>query len=372
MRFADIPGLEEEKETLIRSVKQGHVAHAQMFLGKAGSANLAMALAFSAYIHCLNPSDNDACGECANCSKISKGVHPDVHYVFPVANIEKREPVSASFITEWRQFIQENPFGDVLHWREHAGLADKALNIARAESHKITANLGLKSFEGGFKIMIIWLPEYMHSVTANALLKILEEPPGQTLFFLVCIDIESVIGTIVSRCQVIHIPAFDDEQVSQYLRQHYEVSTEKAMEVAIMADGSLSEADHILSGGDNAYSDFFRRWLRHCYETDLISLHQDTETFASFSKTTQRNLLGFGLGIFRGSLLHRYQPGATLPSLNDEMKTFMTNFAKVLSVDKAAKFQELFSNAHYHLERNANVRLVFLNLGLQIAKTIRN
>ena len=372
MRFADIPSLEKEKEALIRGVAEGKIPHARLFLGIEGSAALPLALAYTAFIMCENPTDYDACGSCGNCQKIAKAIHPDVHFVYPVPNITKIEAVSASYINQWRAFLQDNPFGDVQQWTEKLEVGDKQLNIARAESHKIFANLSLKAFQGGYKIMIIWMPEYMNAATANAILKILEEPPEKTLFLLVAANADALLTTIISRCQVLTVPAFSDEEIREMLENKYEVAAEEAAEVALMASGSLSEALRIIEGGDRAYSDFFMNWMRHSFQPDLVALYDDMEEFDKFGKVKQRNLLSFALSIFRGSVLYRFNSLQQMPSLNQEVQTFIEKFAKHLDVDKSMKISQLISEAHYQLERNVHTRLVFLNLSLSLTQTLKS
>src|SRR5579871_6772584 len=180
MTFSSIPGLSEIKSKLTASVQSGHIAHAQLFAGKPGSLNLSMALAFANYLHCQNRTDNDSCGTCPACSKSLKYIHPDTHFVFPLGNVKgdkDEERFRAEILKTWRSFLIEQPFSDLGNWISFYGGEDKQALIAREESREIVRALSLKPFESENKVMVIWLPEYMHLSAANGILKILEEPP---------------------------------------------------------------------------------------------------------------------------------------------------------------------------------------------------
>jgi len=369
MQFSEIPGLQAEKEVLIRSVQDGHLAHAQLFLGKPGSANLALAMAFATYLNCENPSDTDSCGTCPACTKNAKAIHPDVQFIFPIANIAK-DMMSHNYLPQWREFLRDSIFGDINTWNSVFGAQDKQFNIARAESHQITSNLSMKAFEGGYKILILWLPEYLHSTTANALLKILEEPPEKTIFLLVSSNLEKLLGTIQSRTQIFRIPAFSDQDVAEYLHKHMEVPMTKANELAIMADGSISEAISLLEEGNEVATDFFTVWMRHCWDADFTALNNDMEVFAKMGKESQKNLFNYGLYIFREALLGNFSINS-LQKSTGELNTFVGNFSTVMNLDKIQFLAGLFNDAHYHLERNAYAKLVFMDTSIDIAKTIR-
>ncbi|MFC2187458.1 ATP-binding protein [Fulvivirgaceae bacterium LMO-SS25] len=369
MQFSEIPGLQTEKEILIRSVQDAHLAHAQLFLGKPGSANLALAMAFATYLNCENPSETDSCGTCSACTKNAKAIHPDVQFVFPIANIAK-DMMSHNYLPQWREFLKNSIYGDINTWNAVFGAQDKQFNIARAESYQITSNLSMKAYEGGYKILILWLPEYLHSSTANALLKILEEPPEKTIFLLVSTNLEKVLGTIQSRTQIFRIPAFSDQDVAHYLHSNMEVPQDKANDLAIMADGSISQALSLLEEGNEVATDFFIDWMRHCWEADFIALNQDMELFHKMGKESQKNLFNYGLYIFRESLLGNFSINSLQKSMG-ELNSFVQKFSAQMNLEKIQFLSDLFNEAHYHIERNAYAKLVFMDTSIDIAKTIR-
>ena len=188
MQFSQIPGLGELKEHLVSTVERNHVPHAMLLSGKEGSPNLAVALALSTYLNCENPSGGDSCGTCSSCSKALKFIHPDIHYVFPVsstASIKVKEAKCKVFLKQWRDFIRGGPYGTIQEWTDAYGGGDKQAFISVEESREIIRDLTLTSFEGKYKIVIVWLPELMRAEGANALLKFLEEPPENTIIFMV-------------------------------------------------------------------------------------------------------------------------------------------------------------------------------------------
>jgi DNA polymerase III subunit delta' len=373
MQFADIHGLDEVKENLIGSVKHNHIAHAQLFLGPQGSANLAMALAYATFLNCENRLDNDACGQCVACIKNKKYVHPDLHFVFPVSSTKKvsgKDVVSASFLTEWRSFLGENVYGNVNDWSNHFGGESKQVNISKEESRNILKNLSLKAFEGKFKIMIIWLPEFMHVSAANGILKILEEPPAQTIFLLVANDAERLLTTILSRTQIFKIRAFTDHELIAVLQSKFGVDSSRAAQLAHVSEGNFNEAIRLLDNVEDDSHKLFRDWMRLCYTWDFKQLNEKTEYFAKMNKTAQKTLFQYGLNIMRESLLVQLD-AHDLARVLGEDETFVKNFSKVMDPNKIELIVNHLNTAAYHLERNANTKILFMDLSLQIAGALR-
>ena len=366
MRFGDIHGLEETKKHLIGSAQRNHVAHAQLFSGVEGSALLPMALAFATYLNCENPTDTDSCGECSSCSKSMKYVHPDMHFVFPVSSTEKitgKDVVSKSYFPAWRSFLNENPYGNSVDWAIAFGGENKQLNISRQESREMVDALSLKAFEGKFKIMIIWMPERMHPSAANSILKILEEPSGNTVFLLVSPDKEQLLRTIRSRTQLIRIPPFNNTELTHILVEEYSIEYTKAKQLAHLADGSLRTALKIHEEADINLHTMFIDWMRNCFAHNFIALSNDAEKFAALSKSAQKTLLLYGLEILRESLVAGQEEDKLLRMTGEEM-VFVKKFSKTLNTNLIDRLAGQLSESHYHLERNANAKIVFMNLSI--------
>ncbi|MEP4094929.1 DNA polymerase III subunit delta [Reichenbachiella sp.] len=370
MRFSEIPGLSETKRQLIHAIKGNHVAHAQLFYGQEGSANLALALAYATYINCQNPTDSDSCGTCESCTKMDRLIHPDLQFVFPVSStksITGKNVVSSSYLNEWRTFLNGNKYGSLEDWSAHYGAENKQANISKEESRNIIKSLTLKSFEAEYKVLIIWLPEYMNAFAANGILKILEEPSEKTLFLLVTCNYERLLTTILSRCQLFKVPSFSDAELEQYLIADKELAQEKAQKIAVLAEGSLKAAvEHIDSTEDDAHV-MFRDWMRQCWVKDFTSLNSTNELFNKLSKTGQKLFLQYALNMMRQALISEYLL-TEKEKLNEQEKDFAVKFGKALSTQKLEKISEEFSRAHYHLERNANVRILFMDLSISVGR----
>jgi DNA polymerase-3 subunit delta' len=369
MRFSEIPGLDKIKEDLAHVITQGTVAHAQVFMGKEGSGNLALALAYATMLNCENPTPTDSCGKCAACIKNDKFIHPDLHFVFPVSllkGIQSKDAVSDRFITEWRTFLKDNPYGGPMEWGEVFGGENKALNISKEESRNIIKALSLKSFEGKYKIMLVWLAEYMHSKAANALLKILEEPPPNTLFLLVTNDYEQLLTTIISRTQLVNIRDFRDAEIQEYLQNKLQLPQGRAAAIAHMADGSLNEALHLANEVEDDTHAMFRDWLRQCYQRKYTELTLSAEQFGGLNKMHQKSLFRYGLDILREALVYPLLEPHML-RLSGEELDFVKNFAKVVNIDVVNAATKELNSALYHLERNANPKILFLDISIAMA-----
>ncbi len=372
MRFNDIKGYSSIKKQLIQAARSGQVAHAQLFFGPESAPNLPMALAYATYLNCENPGEDDACGECASCSKNSKFVHPDLHFVFPVSSTKKvkaKDAISQTFLPDWRKFLTEQPFGDLSVWSSFYGGEDKQVNISKEESRQIIRNLSLKAFEGRYKIMLIWLPEYLHRFAANGILKILEEPPDKTLFLLVSNDSEQLLTTILSRTQMVHIPRFRDEDLAAMLQEQYDIPENEAQDVARVAEGSLTQALRLKDNTDDNTRDLFAGWMRSCFKMEFDQLVQHAENFHRSSKLAQRTLLRHTLHLMRECLI--YQTAPALLKTDDETRAFLANFSKVMVPERVEKISGMVGESIYHLERNGSPKMIFLDLSLSIAQTMK-
>jgi len=372
MRFTDIKGLNSVKKRLVNAAENEKVAHAQLFLGKPGSPNLAMALAYATYLNCENKIDGEACGSCPSCLKNSKYIHPDFHFVFPVSSTKKisgKDVISTSFLKEWREFLINNPFGNLEDWSSQYGGEDKQVNISKEESRQIVKNLSLKAFEGKYKIMLVWLPEFMHPSAANGILKILEEPPENTIFLLISNNSERLLTTILSRTQIVTIPMFSDEDVTNMLIEEYGIQETKAQELAHLADGDINKATRLSANVEDSNHQFFAEWMRNCFKHNFAELVGTAESFHSMNKVSQRSVLQYGLNILRESLIHNTQP--SLKRSNNQLENFIKNFSKVMDADKVFMISKEINSAHYYLERNGSAKMIFLDLSLQIAKIIK-
>ncbi|PWK27987.1 DNA polymerase-3 subunit delta' [Arcicella aurantiaca] len=380
MLFKDIPGLAALKNTLIHSVEANHVAHAQLFHGGVGSANLALAWAYSTYINCEDrevvslgdpvDTDNggDACGRCASCVKMAKMVHPDIHHIFPTPSAKE---TILELLPTWRKFLIESPYRSLTDWLEFTGVTgNKQGIIPIKEAHNIIEKISLKAFEAEYKILIIWQPELMNIESANSLLKILEEPPAKTLFILVCNDTNRLLTTILSRTQRIVIPSFTDEDTIKYLTEKEGIDTERAKQIAYLSEGNLSKAVELVNYEGEGKHQWFANWMRMAYKPDLATLVKLADEFDAFPKEYQKGMMEYGLNIFRDLLL--WKNGAeALVRLEGEELTFVQNFSKAVKVNAIEQIVNELSQTYYYLERNGRAKILHLDLSLNIARLFK-
>lgn len=372
MKFSEIPGLAETKKILIDSVKEEHIAHAQLFVGAEGALNLPLALAYATYIHCQDKQATDSCGTCSACSKSSKYIHPDTHFVFPLSNIKNDkddERFKAEILKSWRTFLLEQPFSDLDDWTTSYGGEDKLALISREESREIVKTLSLKPFESPYKIMIIWQPEFMHASAANGILKILEEPAPHTYFILVTNAADRLLSTIISRTQLITIPLLGDKDIENYLVEKRSIERKRASAITRLAEGNLNLAFKLSENEEDDSAPLFIEWMRACFKKSYGNMVVMSEEFHALDKLRQRNMLHYGMGMMRESLLK--QAGADeLHRIQGEELKFVQDFSKVMNVHKIEKSFKLMNDATYHLERNGSAKMIFLDLSLQLSKTI--
>src|SRR5687767_11883275 len=226
-------------------------------MGGEGSATLALALAYATYLNCENKQETDSCGNCSSCSKINKLVQPDMHFIMPVVTTPKKEALSQNYLPEWREFLLQNPYQSLNDWLQFIGAENKQGNISKEESRSILRLVSLKAFEAAFKVVIVWLPELLHPAAANALLKLLEEPPGQTIFLLVSNSPEKLLATILSRTQLVNVRAFSPEETIAYVTEKFGADEAKATQVAQLSEGNLRLAGQLCQEMTSDYFAFF-------------------------------------------------------------------------------------------------------------------
>lgn len=376
MLFSSIPGLTETKDRLVTAIKNNHLAHALLFHGPEGSANLKMALALATYVNCANPGENDSCGTCSSCQKMAKLVHPDLSFTFPLPGSMIKEEdgdkaKKGDILVPWRDFVINKPYANLQDWIYHNGFEKKQLNISKAAAKQIIQTLSLKSFEGGYKTILVWMPEFMNSSSANALLKVLEEPPEKTLFLMVANQPEQLLTTILSRTQKVLVRAFTDTEIEEHLVAQGLSSPAAAQQIAPLADGNMRDAYRLMDQVVDENTAKFRDWMRICFTLDINKVTQWADQYQLQDKEGQKALLLTGLNILRESLLKRSQLEELMRSSPSD-RDFVENFStKALTENKITDLYKLLNDAHYHLERNASAKILFANLSFNMARVLR-
>ena len=373
MRFKEVIGQQKLKSDLIRAVLADKISHAQLFGGQAGFGTLPLALAYIQFLFCEQKQTDDSCGECSSCQKVEKLQHPDLHFAFPIVpNENSNKPsISDDFISDWREQIRENPYFNLVDWIKKIDVKERKAVIKVDESKEILRKLSLKSFEGSYKIMLIWNPEEMNPACSNKLLKILEEPPAQTLFLLGSDKPDNLLLTIQSRTQKIRIPKIELALLSKYLQEKNQLTSVQADSIASFAEGNLLLAKEFMEASVNQsiYVDLFMVLMRVCYKKDVIAMMDWAEKISVEGKETQKLFLIYALHMFRQSNISNYI-GESMMRVSQEEEEFLVKFAPFISGNNIREFISTFDNAYYHLERNANSKILFTQLCFQVMRFI--
>jgi len=365
MQFSDVVGQEPLKNKLLSNLKSGKISHAQLFLGQSGYGGLPLALAYAQYVNCANPGETDSCGVCDSCQKMTSYEYPDLHFSFPV--ISKKpgsKPISLDYIAEWRKALKENPYMDYAQWMEIIEAENKQGNITAEECRDIIRKLSLKPMYDGYKILIVWLPEYLGK-EGNILLKTLEEPSPNTLMILVSENEENILQTILSRTQIQRITSISNNDLEAALMHNQGNGKEKSGRVTHLADGNYNTALRLIDAEENNYTEDFITWMRACFRPDMAAVIKWGDAMATTGRESQKNFLLYGLGILRECLLQN-QGLNVINHLLDSEKDFASRFSGFIGPENIEDFNEAFSTAHYHIERNANPKILFFNLSLSV------
>ena len=365
MLFSEIIGQQPAKERLLRSVSDGRISHAQLFLGPQGSGSLALAVAYAQYISCGSKQPSDSCGTCASCIKYNKLIHPDLHFVYPVA-LSKDVRTSTDKAQEWRAAFLDNPYITLFNWFEQLDAENKQAVIGVEESGEILRKLSLTTYEAEYKIMIIWQADKMNQAAANKLLKILEEPPDKTLFLLVCESEDQLLRTIVSRTQLIKIPKISDSELIKALVEQNGLSAAAAEKTAHLADGNYAEALLLINENENAAANLasFQKLMRASLKFNPQGVFGWIDEMNSAGRERQKNFINYALHIIRESMVLNYGD-PQLVKLGADEQDFVKKFAPFIHAGNIERFMDELNKAYYHMERNANAKILFMDLAFK-------
>lgn len=375
MFFRDVIGQDEIKKKLIQTVADGRISHAQLFAGPEGSGSLALALAYAQFISCTNKQEADSCGVCPSCNKYLKLIHPDLHFVFPVNTTEavtKKEPVSDDFIFKWREMLLEDPYPTLFGWYERIGIENKQGIINVRESAEIIRKLNLKTFESDYKIMIIWLPEKMNLASANKLLKILEEPYENTVFMLVTESPGQIIPTILSRTQILKIPAIEPGPMTEALKKMFEMSDSEIQDAVRLSQGNYNKAVEYIQKSEETDVNFerFGSIMRLAYSRNLKGILDWIDHMATLGREKQKNFLVYSLRLTRENYMMN-MGNVELVRMSAKEKEFASKFSAFIHHNNAPLIAEEFNKACIHIEANAYDKIVFLDMAMRLIKLIR-
>ncbi|MFT3737537.1 MAG: DNA polymerase III subunit [Breznakibacter sp.] len=367
MLFKDVIGQDIIKQQLVRTVTENRLSHALLFAGPEGCGKLPMALALAQYLNCTSRLPDDACGQCPSCHKFAKLVHPDLHFVFPVVKSSSNSsPVSDTYIKEWREFAIASPYFNLHQWFDFIG-SEKQGMIYTNESAEIIKKLSLKTFEGQFKIMVIWHPELMHESAANKLLKLIEEPPSQTQFILVSDTPGEILGTILSRTQQVRFARLPDDIINRRLVVNEHIDASSAQAIAKLSNGNYIRAVEV--AGESEEQDFFleqfKQMMRMAYGRKIFDLLELADVLVDQSKERQKNFLLYALRMVRENYFMNLKRPAIV-YLTPEEENFSGRFSPFINDRNVVQISDEVSLAHAHLEQNGNPRIVFTDLMIKL------
>ena len=392
MQFKDVIGQEPVKQHLIEMVQQNRLSHALLFLGKEGSGALPMAVAFAQFVIC-QPAEapvvedlfggmsalssglafihpNDIVGE-ESFQRAEQLIHPDLHFSFPViARKSGDKPVSNDFISEWRDFIKNNAYGNAYEWLQMIGAENKQGNITADECDNILKKISLKSYESPYKVLVLWMPEYLGK-EGNKLLKLIEEPPPNTLFILVAENEEQILPTILSRCQLIKIPLLENNEIEAALIHRANANEDTARQIAAIAEGNYREALHLLQHAEEDWQALLRDWLKFIIRQMLSDQVKFADEISKLGREKQKQFLRYFNHMLEQAIRIKIL-GADNIALPENEKDFAQRLNKIAGVSQMEKIIEELDNASYYIERNANSKMLFQALSIKLFHIIQN
>ncbi len=378
MKFSDVIGQKEVKEKLLLTVKEGRVAHTQLFLGKEGSGALPLVLAFAQYVNCENKTENDSCGTCPSCRKFEKFAHPDLHFVFPSNKPEgfKEEPSSNTFAGKWIEYLRKvNAYALQNEWYDFLNIGKKQGNIYARDANNLIKALNFKSYEAKYKIAVIWMAEKMDSSPANKLLKTLEEPPENTLIFLVSERYELLLPTVRSRAQLVKVPGLKPGDIADGLKKHVfvnpDIDNERLNYIINNAGGSWNKALKLVTEYDDGEENYkeFREWLLLCYKLDYKNIFDFVKEISTKGREKQKRFLNYGLDVVSNSLkINAGQKGLITGGVSE--KEFLVKFAPFINEKNRYEFYTALNEAIYHIERNVHPGILFGDLSFTLMELL--
>jgi len=379
MLFSQILGQEYLKNHLTKSVSSGRIPHAQLFVGPEGCGTLAMAIAYAQYVLCQNVDGENTNGNESCNLKFNSISHPDLHFIFPTVTTEdvKTKPKSVDFMADWRQFVAENPYGGLFDWYKILGVQNKQGEIRVDDAQEILKSLSLKSYEGGYKMVIVWMAEKMNVTASNKLLKLLEEPPEKTVFILIAENEEDIIQTILSRCQVLHFGGLSEKVIADNLILKENIEASLADKIAHQSQGNYNKALLLLDeeSEELPFEEWFVSWVRAAFRAkgnaeaiqDLILW---SEQIAGLGRETQKKFLNFCIDMFRQALMLNYETKKLVYMETKVPKFQLENFAPFVNGNNINDIFKELSDAMYHIERNGNAKIILTDLSIKLTRLI--
>lgn len=376
MKFKEVIGQEEAQQRLIQMVSEGRVPHAMMFCGPSGCGKMALALAFASYLLCKNSEGtDDSCGTCQQCAMLRSWSHPDLLFTYPVikpsGSSADHKTISDDYAREWREMLSEGPYFSMDQWLEKMKAGNQQALIYVAESEVLIRKLSMKSSQGGYKVNIIWLPERMREDCANKMLKIIEEPPQQTVFLMVCEEPERLLETIRSRVQRIDIKRIDTQAIEKALVERRAIDEVMAHQIARASNGdwlkALEELD--ASNENHQFLDLFILLMRQAYMRNVKDLKAWSENVAALGRERQKRMLVYFQHLVRENFMYNFG-NPELVYMTTAESNFAKNFARFINEANVIEINDIFATALRDIGQNGNPKMVFYDVALKMIVAI--
>jgi DNA polymerase III subunit delta' len=371
MSFKHVIGQMETKKILAELVQHNRLSHALLFLGNEGSGGLPLALAFAQYVVCEKINGQsadlelDACGICPACVRAGQLIHPDIHFSYPVIPRKPGDkPVSSDYSSEWREFIRQYPYGNAYDWLQFIGAENKQGNITAQECGDIIRKLSLKSFESGYKILLLWMPEYLGN-EGNKLLKLIEEPPPNTLFILVAENESLILPTILSRTQLVKIPMPEIADIEAALTDRAGVPAEQARQVAAICEGNYHEALQLIRHAEDDWQALLREWLNAILKTGPVAQVKWIDEISKAGRERQKQFLRYFSHLLEQAIRLRFMDPARL-HIPDNERDVALRLNKMTDIARQKAIIGELDKAAYYIERNAHAKMLFHALTIKL------
>ena len=367
MLFSQIPAQTQLKIRLLKNLANKRIAHAQLFVGQDGYGALPLALAYAQYLNCHNPQPTDSCGVCNSCTKHQKLIFPDLHFTFPIITKPAKEEVCDDYLVEWRKAIVQNPFLDYHEWCGYLSAENKQGNINARECRNIIKKLTLTAYEGFYKVLILWKPNFLGK-EANILLKLLEEPPENTVFLLVAETTENILPTIISRTQLVRIPPMLDDELLNFLQKKHPNTATETLETAILgAEGSYTNAKTMIANeADKDLELIFENWMRSCYTNKGVEISEFIEKTVAAGREKQKQLLQTGVLMLRRCFYYQAKPDSA------EKSEFIRKFSVLVHKNNVNELVNQLNDTAKYIEGNVNAKLAWHTVSLEINVLLRS
>jgi len=369
MLFAEVNGHNTLKQQLAMAVTNNNLAHAVLFYGPQGNNALLLAWALAQYLNCEN-KNSDSCNNCNSCKKFNKLIHPDFHFVYPIHPKNGKNTTSVDFLEDWRRMLLEEQNFNLNQWFSSIGGENKIANIPAAECSEIIRKVQLKAYEATYKVMLIWQAEYL-SKEGNKLLKIIEEPPANTVFFLIANDIDQILPTIQSRTRLIKVPPLKDEAIKDYLGQKAGINSQQITQIISLAEGNLIKAKALVNNEGNNFSELMLKWYETAFKNNVIEANNLIDNIQSLGKQNQKYFIEYQLNFLRQILLFINTGLNNNPFENEREQKLLQYMANKLDQVAIMELIEILNKQIYYIERYANIKIQFFNLFIDLADIIR-